>query len=331
MRARLRSAVRVSGLALPCVVWCSAAMADVAVTPVSRRIPLELSFVGAPGCDDARTLRREVERRSNVVRWVLDGESPDTAKVRITSGFSRYEAEIAVAGPGVSNVKRVITSSSCPEALESAALVIAVVLSSSIDRDPPPTSFAPLKRPEARPLQASLPWELGVGASALTLFGIAPANMVGFEAFMDASSYRTGWAPAIRLGFRHTEHRYFALHGEEVRAGFRLDAGRLSACPIAWMVTENFVARACALGHFGRLGATAYGDSSRREVAHPWVGLGGAVRLEARVLSELSLELEGSAEATLFASRFFFAGHKFHESARRTVEIGLSLVARVPQ
>lgn len=148
---------------------------------------------------------------------------------------------------------------------------------------------------------------------------------------MDASSYRTGWAPAIRLGFRHTEHRYFALRGEEVRAGFRLDAGRLSACPIAWMVTENFVARACALGHFGRLGATAYGGQSRREVAHPWVGLGGVLRLEARVLAELSLELEGSAEATLFASRFFFAGHKFHESARGTGEIGLSLVARVPQ
>jgi hypothetical protein len=66
-------------------------------------------------------------------------------------------------------------------------------------------------------------------------------------------------------------------------------------------------------------------------MAHPWVGVGGAVRLEARVLSDLSLELEGSCEATLFSNRFWFSGRKFHESSRRAGEIGLSLVARVPQ
>lgn len=320
------------GFALPCVVWCSAASADGAVPPVPRKIPLELSFVGAPGCDDARALRREVERRSDVVRWVADGVSADSAEVRITSGFSSYEAEIVVAGPGVSNVTRVITSSSCPEALESAALVIAVVLSSSVDRDPPPTSFRPLERPEARPLTRDpLRWELGVGASASTLFGIAPSNMVGFELFGDVSSYGTGWAPAVRLGFRHTEQRYFVLRGEEARAGFRLDSARLSTCPIAWLVTENFGARACALGHWGRLGGTIYGVESRREVAHPWLGLGGALRLEAHVLPDLSLELEGSCETALFVSRFRFAGRTFHETSRTAGEIGLSLVARVPQ
>jgi hypothetical protein len=332
VRARLRSAVRVSGLALPCVVWCSAAKADVAATPPARRIPLELTFAGAPGCDEVQTLRSEVERRSDVVRWVSDGASAGSAKVRITSGFSRYEAEIAVERPGVSSVTRVITSSSCREALESAALVIAVVLSASVDREPPLSSFAPLERPEAQPLRRDwLRWELGVGASALTIFGIAPANMVGFEAFGDVSSYGTGWAPAIRLGFRHTERRYFALPDEGAEAGFRLDSGRLTACPIAWLVSETFLARACAVGQLGRVGAKAYGGEIRREVAHTWVGLGGALRLEARVLSELSLELEGSYEAPLFASSFWFSGRKFHESSRRTSEIGLSLVARVPQ
>lgn len=331
MRARLRSAVRVGGLGLSYVVWSSSATADVAAAPATRRIPLELTFVGAPGCDDASTLRREVERRSDIVRWVSDGAAAGTAEVRITSGFSRYEAEIVVDGPSLSRVTRVIASSACRETLEGAALVIAVVLSSNVDRDPPP-SFRLMERPEARPLRRDpLRWELGVGASALTSFGIAPAHMVGFEAFGDVSSYRTGWAPALRLGFRHSEQRYFALQGEVLRAGFRLDSGRLNACPIAWLVTENFVARPCAMGHFGRLSATAYGGETRREVAHPWIGLGGALRLEARVLSELSLELQGSCETTPAASRFWFSGRKVHESSRTTAEIGVSLVARVPQ
>jgi hypothetical protein len=332
VRVRLRSAVRLGALALPCVIWCSSAKADVAATPAARRIPLELAFTGAPGCDEAQTLRREVERRSDVVLWVSDGTSAGSAEVRITSGFSRYEAEIVVNRPGVSSVTRVITSSSCREAVESAALVIAVVLSASVDSEPPLSSFPPLERPQAQPLRRdSLRWELGVGASALTLFGVAPSNMVGFEAFGDASSYRTGWAPAIRLGFRHTERRYFALPGEGAQVGFRLDSGRLAACPIAWLVSETFLARACAVGHFGRVGATAYGGEIKRDVSHPWVGLGGALRLEARVLSDLSLELEGGYEATLLASRFSFSGRKFHESSRRIGEIGVSLVARVPQ
>lgn len=153
---------------------------------------------------------------------------------------------------------------------------------------------------------------------------------MGFEAFGDVSSYGTGWAPAIRLGFRHTEHRYFELPGERVRAGFRLDSGRLNACPFAWLVTETFVTRACATGHFGRLSAIAYGGDVTRQVAQPWVGVGGALRLEARVLADLSLELEGSCEAALFASSFWYSGRKFHENGRTAGEIGLSLVARVP-
>ena len=320
-----------SGLGLSFVLSLSAATTDVAAAPATRRIPLELSFSGAPGCDDAPTLRREVERRSDVVRWVSDGASVGSVEVRITSGFSRYEAEIVVDGPSLARTTRVIASSACRETVEGAALVIAVLLSASVDRDPPPT-FRLVERPEARPLRRNpLRWELGVGAAALTLFGIAPSHMVGFEAFGDVSSYRTGFAPALRLGFRHSEQRYFALQGEAIRAGFRLDSGRLNACPLAWLVNENFVARACALGHFGRLGATAYGGATRREVAHPWVGLGGALRFEARVLAELSLELEGSYEATPFASRFWFSGRKFHESSRNTGEIGVSLVARVPR
>lgn len=331
MRARRRSAIGVGGLGLSYLVGVSAATAVVAAKPATSKIPLELTFVGAPGCDEASTLRREVERRSDVVRWVSDGAAVGTAKVRITSGFSRYEAEIVVDGPSLPRVTRVIASSACREALEGAALVIAVVLSSSVDRDPPPT-FRLVERPEARPLRHDpLRWELGVGAAALTSFGVAPAQMLGFEALADVSSYGTGWAPAVRLGFRHSEQRAFEFQGDRVQAAFRLDSVRLSACPIAWLVARDFVTRACALGHFGRLGATAYAVETKRTTAHPWLGFGGTLRLEARVLPELSLELEGSYETTPLTSRFWFAGHELHESGRSAGEIALSLVARVPQ
>lgn len=324
---------RAYGACLLAALWYLGTAATAHSAHAAEGTPVQLNFVGAADCDDHTVLQREVERRSEVVRWVAAGAETVKLDVRIGRGDLHFEALVVVERPGAPPVARAITGSTCQEVIEGAALIVAVLVP-PVEPHQPITPVGPARSlPVPRPLvnRESLTWRFGGGAAGIQMWGVAPAHLPGVEAFGDASTYANGWAPSFRVSVRYAARSGFGVGPGDGESAFRLISGVAGACPVAWLPVPAITLRPCVTGALGRLRGSGSGAEGTQTESHPWAAIGPGLRLEAQVLDALSVQVEGTAEVGLFTGRFWFGRAAFHETSRLNERIAVSVVARFPE
>lgn len=323
----LRERVRLWGLAF--AVLCSGAGASAAAQDqpahASKGTRVELEFSGADDCIDAALLEEELVRRAGdlVVHGV--GEVDVRVTVRLSVRTDGYGAEVFLTRADGQETHRAISGGSCAEVVEGAALIIAVSLPSRPE-SAPPSAPAPLSPASLATETATPGLRFGGGIDAAVLGELAPSAMLGFEVFVDVASEETGLAPAFRLGLRHAARAGISAPPGE--ASFGLDAGVAEFCPVAARLATPVRLRMCALGVVGVLSATSTGLERSASDRHPWVAFGSASRVEFSLSSALSLEIAGSAEATVTPGRFLIDDEAIHRTPDLGLRAATGLVAR---
>ena len=175
----------------------------------------------------------------------------------------------------------------------------------------PPAAPTPDLPPRPRPAPSSASYRLrpsagiGIGASS----GLAPRVLAVPALFLGAdfvpAPRRDGVALSLglRLSAVTASSRSAGLLSETATLGFT--AGRLDACPLR-AVLGPLEASACARAEAGVLRASGAGVLSPRTPSYPWFSLGAALRLGARVVGPLFVEIEGAVTFPLVREHFFF-------------------------
>jgi hypothetical protein len=327
---RVTSKVTSSGRALVVVLcralfgWILLASAPALAEDRARAV---LEFEGAPECTDAALLQKEVQRRSNGISWAPDGNGDVRIAVRLDEREDGYAAEVIVSRPREVEVRRAIAGGTCEEVIEGVSLVIAVSVRSPRTSEAPvlPSPVTPAQQ-RALPTPARDPFRFGAGVGAILVAGIAPEPMPGLEVFGDLAAVGEGWSPAFRIGFRHSGRSGFDAGSGKV--AFRLDAAQAGICPIAIQPLSLLLLRPCVVGVGGMLEASGSELARNGAEKHPWFALGLAARAELRLMSALSLGLEGSAEFPLTPGRFWVDERVFHETSALTARGTLAVVTR---
>jgi hypothetical protein len=298
-------------------------------------VPVRINFAGAPGCNDPRLLEREIGRRAETVVITADADAPTSIDVRVANGVRRVDSVLVIDRPGHARVTRAVTGVDCDEVIEATALIIVVLLTSSPEDEesaepppsppppPPPSPPSPPPPPPPPPPESRLTWRFGGGSAGALLLGVAPELLPGVEPFLELTTWRPGWSPAFRIGFRQAWRGDFAT--DETRVSFRLAAGTANACPVAWLPASRLAFRPCLVASVGSLEASAY-----RTERHPWLGVGGGIRLEAELLRFLAIDVQAASEVAGTQGRFHLDGTRFHETAPVVGWLEVGLAARFP-
>ncbi|MBN2195389.1 MAG: hypothetical protein JW751_21400 [Polyangiaceae bacterium] len=300
-------------------------------------LPLELRFAGAPGCNDRAALEQEILRRTESLVFATDETETTVVTVRIANGIDRVDATLSIEKAGRTPVMRAVTGRSCEEAIEATGLIIAMLAAPRVEEPataPPPSpevaishtvSPAPAKE-VARPTGRAIGW--GGGTAALLVAGIAPGTLPAVEGFFDVSTRHQGWSPAGRVVVREGWRAGFALG--EGRVAFQLTAAAARICPVALLPSAHLTLRPCLGMTVGSLEATGSRIEGGRSDRYPWTGFGGALRLEARLLPVLFLELEAASEIAGHKSRFSIADTVVHRTSPVTAQAGIGIAVRSP-
>lgn len=310
-----------------------------------------LELAADAGCATRADLIARVRARSPRVRFVVDG-SGLLIRVQISMLPSgAVSSEVTLANPGTKAVTRHVPAHSCNEAVDAAALIIAVTLDpTSADHAATPSattadaprsdqgdsakgatsstgapSTAASKPPAARSnAEASAGSEREGGSTprARTTFaaqlaaegivGVAPGVMPAVALFATVGVERgSRWSPTFVLGVRHAWRSDFQAPGGS--ASFVLDAATLDACPVRFR-TGAFEARPCAFVLFGRFVAEGTDTlNPQAESVRPFWTLGGAGVVTVDLTRLLQITGRLALGANLVRDSFEFNPSTFHE------------------
>jgi hypothetical protein len=264
-------------------------------------------------------------------------DDPRTAAVRFHADLARAPGQkrrLVVTLDDGSSQDREIEAGDCVEAMQSMALIAAMILSSrtsplaprstsaSPERAAPaPTALAPTApvAPSAEPSSADAPsprssfalrptWlaaGLGVGLEGAA----APSPLFAASVSVELGSVTSGLlAPSLRLSglFGRAADTTTAVG----RARFELALARLHACGLRFG-TRHAELRLCAVVEGGALLARGIDARNRRDQTMPWFGVGPGALFGLRVSPRWSVELAGSARRLLVRDEFIFAPFTF--------------------
>jgi hypothetical protein len=138
----------------PGVVLVALAAAGIAVA--AETVPLRLEFVSAAGCGTGADLARRVAMRSPRIAFSDSGHHVVRAEIA-RSAKGRFDVSLTFAGPAGQRSSRRIDTGSCDEALDAAALILAVTLdpSTSSGQKAPRRPAAPSDKAEAEAAPSS--------------------------------------------------------------------------------------------------------------------------------------------------------------------------------
>jgi hypothetical protein len=221
---------------------------------------------------------------------------------------------------------REVPAARCEDVTTSMAIMAGLLLRGALLPERPPEPSEP--SPEATPVAVVAPpvqvaeepkvppgpapsqhgaaprFRAGVFANGRLDFAVAPFPAFGVGGGLDALLERDSWfSPSVRVGVLYVT----GSASEPPFGGARLSlrAVTVRACPFRLPLGAPFALYACGLLEGGVLTASprstpgATGDADM-----PWLGLGGAGRVEARVGSTLALEAELSAFGLLHHDEF---------------------------
>ena len=217
--------------------------------------------------------------------------------------------------------RRDVAGATCAEVANALSFVLALALS---DKDANGSEAAPVASPSVPPpaqsaspppvratpkpaptLRSKSPWRLTGGAQFGVRSGLGPNWTTLETAFVDARRVSsTPLSLSLRASFAHSQNVGNAV------SDFSWNAGRLEACPVLIRAFEPVSIAPCLAAHVGLLHAVGHpgGNGQGRRVSRAWLDGLVALRVEARLLRGLSLQLQGELIVPFTPYEFGFAG-----------------------
>jgi hypothetical protein len=260
-------------------------------------------------------------------------------------------ASVSLSSTGTKPSVRRVLGSSCGDAADAVALIIAVTLdpSAAFREQAAATSEAPTAAPtSASPPSAALPDaekadsadqhparaagarsrnSVAVQVAAQTLLGPAPEIMPAVALYAMIGIERAAlWSPAVLLGASHAWRT--GLVEEGGTAAFTLDAASFDACPfrLHWGPVD---ARPCGSVLIGRV--SARGSQTRNaatESRRPFWVVGGAAVATANLSDLVELTARVAVGGNLVRDSFVFTPVVFHEVPAITAAASLGIGMR---
>ena len=314
----------------------------------------------AADCVSGAELIERVQARSPRIHFVADPSAPTVRVSFARSASGSVVSELELNAPGANLPQRRLLASSCADAADAVALIIAISLDPlsatrvrTADGAPSerPASGASATKPEhgrtpaastqpakAMPEQPSVATKsereapaqprFGAQLAVQALLGPVPGVMPGVAAYATAALDRRGlWSPALVLGALHAGRSEIAEPGGT--ASFTLDAASLDACALRLQMAA-FEGRACGSALLGRVASQGSATNQPASRARPFVVAGAAAVLTIRLAASLELSARTAAGVTLVRDSFEFAPVVFHTAAPFTLAASLGLGVRTP-
>lgn len=285
-----------------------------------------VSLDGPADCVSRSQLLAGVAARSERIRVVETSEAAFAVEVVVRRVGDRVEATLALSRPsGQRAAPRRLSTSTCDDARDALALVLAIGLDPASATEPSKPATPSRSRSQRAP-PAPTRADLSIGGLLIGVLGPAPEATLGGGAFVHAR-FRVvpTWPAAFRLGGAYASRSGVTVAG--ARADFAQVLAVLQVCPWA-PDTGRFQLAACASLGLSRLSARGHDVPNARDAA-AWGGDAGAGLLLGWGLTE-SLRLELPLGATVpFARRSYqFAPHVFYEAAPITWGAGFGAAWR---
>jgi len=302
-----------------------------------------VSYNAPPDCPSQATFEAAILARVAHARRASPSETPQIrfeAELR-TEADSKPHLRITLADGTAQD--REIADDTCTSAVQSMAIIAAMVLDSQPASEPTPDVEEPAPPPPVLDLKAetrlpsslpppssqpSRPTWLRLGASGVAEGAVAPSPAWGGAIHVELGSRtRRVLAPSLRVSALYA--RAATVETPAGNARFQLALGRAQLCWLRWGSAEAHV-RWCALAEAGVLAAQGLNALEQRSQAMPWVGLGLGAVFEQRLDARWSLELGASARGLPIHDEFVFEpSTKVHQVPVVTWDFGLGLSYRL--
>jgi hypothetical protein len=301
------------------------------VSPSDARVPgptFSLAYAGGGDCPSRANFEAAIVARAPNARST---ENPEQAEVRFEVEELGPRRRLHAALRDGTSQDREIDADDCAEAVQSMAVIAAMILASreapaqpdpvapapkvqgTVAPKPPAAPKAVPSTPKAAPTAAtsnarrSRPTSLDTGGGLGLESGAAPDLAYAASAFVELGRRASGvLAPSLRVT---------ALFGQapEVRtsagkARFRLLLGRVHGCGLRFGDAEVTL-RLCAVVDGGALFAEGIDALNERSKRIGWAGAGLGAIGGWRLAQRWTLELAGGARALLVRDAFVFAPH----------------------
>jgi hypothetical protein len=310
----------------------------------SGESPLQLDYREEMSCPDRAAFLELLQGRTP--KSNMAGAAGARATVRLSRDASGFVGRLDLERPDGTTYQRDVGGTTCSEVANALSFVLALALGAKDPGQAEPTAAAPpaaasapvppaaaplavraVPSSEPSPRSKSL-WRLGVGTQFGVRSGLAP-NWTTLEAgFVEA---RRLSATPFTLSLRGSIER--AQTVTTVVSDFSWTAGQLEACPARLRVFDPVTLVPCVAGHAGVLRAVGHpADGQGRTQSKVWLDGLADLRLEARLLRGLSLQLQGEliVPFTAYDFRFDGSGAAVYKVANIAAASLLGLAAQFP-
>jgi hypothetical protein len=290
-------------------------------------VPFYLQYLAPASCADEQTWLRELTRRSSRVVLARDGQPAPSLRVTLTETDASVQAELTVIDLDGHATQRLLSASSCAEAVQGSAWVSALWLDPSafeqpgaeeIEFETPPeglsesavavgpaehaVSIQPT-RPETS--GGPLPLQLGASIQVGDFFTALPGSPLGFAGFLELRAWRKSIAaPVLRLGYVSAGNGVDST--ERGDAHVALETFRAVGCVLEWPRAARVSLRPCAVWELGRLSASGEQTTGGSKVATTWHTLGALGRATFEIFPLVTLDAEAGLIFPLVRDRFVF-------------------------
>lgn len=314
-----------------------------AAEPSGAVAAARLQVEANPACTSRADLIARVRARSPRVRFTDDGDALEVRAAFVATATGSIVGSVTLASAGAKPSVRRVLGSSCRDAADAVALIIAVTLdplaaardrgalkseASSVgaarEDEPPAVSPDAAKARTAGPAESPRASDdaetagtpnrnrFAVQVAAQGVLGPAPRAMPGVALYaMIGIDRRDLWSPAVLLGAGHAGRGGIVEEGGT--AAFTLDAASFDACPFR-LRFGPVDARPCGSVLIGRLSAS--GSQTRNqatESGRPFWVVGGAVVATADLSDLFELTARLAVGGNLVRDSFVFTPVMFHQ------------------
>ena len=292
-----------------------------------------VTYRAAEGCPNQATFEAAILTRAPRAMKAEAGSQP---QVQIEADLGSAPRLRVSTSDGTSQ-EREIVAEGCTEAMQSMAIIAAMILDAQPEPPAPvmaqpPAASPPPPRDEPVPPSPAVPrrrvgWGVTVGGDAES--AAAPTASFGVTAGAELSSLAGGVAsPSARLSLVLAQAARVDTSAGDAR--FRLVLGRAHLCGLRFTTARGNL-RLCALLEGGALLGQGIDARNERAQTMPWLGTGVAALAAFELATAVSLELGAGGRALLVRDRFVFSPQQtIHQVPDFAWNLSLGLHYRLP-
>ena len=292
-------------------------------------MPFYLEYAAPANCADEETWLRELARRSARVVLARDGQAAPSLRVALTEVDTRVQAELMVIDLDGHATQRLLSASSCAEAVQSSAWVSALWLDPSASERPAAEEIAfeqppqragesgsvvavrpaesAVSNPPARPVAPTslLPLRVGASMQVGAFFTALPSTPLGFAGFLELSAWRGSVAaPLLRLGYVSAGSGVANTERGDAHVG--VETFRAVGCVLEWPRDAQVSLRPCAVWELGRSSGSGEQTTAGSKATATWHTVGALGRATFEIFPLVSVDAEAGLIFPLVRDRYVF-------------------------